>query len=176
VLRVLEQQHRRALAHDEACAARVEWPRRLLRRLLETRCQRARTAEPGDGERLEARLGTACKHHVGRTALDGVQRVGERVHTRGARSGRRRRRALEARADRDLPGGHVDEHLGYEVRRDAAVATRRECGGGVDDVGQAADPGADRHASALQRTPIRRLPAARAERFVCSSERKVYEG
>ena len=95
VLLALEDQHRRALAHHEAVAARVEGARDAVAR------ERAHAPEGGDAQRRQRRLGAAGDDDVGGAALDHPHALADRVRAGRAGRGDAEAGAVDAEADRD---------------------------------------------------------------------------
>src|SRR5436305_1472774 len=67
-----------------------------------------------------ARFGPAADHHIRGFALDQFERIADGVRARRAGRGRRRIRALRARADRHVPRSQVHDSGRNEEGRDAA--------------------------------------------------------
>mmetsp|Transcript_39764 Transcript_39764/g.87296 ORF Transcript_39764/g.87296 Transcript_39764/m.87296 type:complete len:236 (-) Transcript_39764:576-1283(-) len=86
VLLRLEEQHARALAHDEARAVGVERSAGCLRRVVARRAHGAHRVEAGEAERRHRRLAPAREHHVGLAVLDVLERLADGVCPRRARA------------------------------------------------------------------------------------------
>src|SRR5687768_5730661 len=93
MLALLDDQHARAFAHDEAVALRVPRTRRALR-LVVPRRERTHRREAADRERGDHCLAAAGEHHVCFIALNDLVRVADRMRTRRARGRGRGARPL----------------------------------------------------------------------------------
>src|SRR5439155_215628 len=85
----------------EPVAVLVEWPRRLLRRVVAL-AERAGGGEPGDAEQRDGRLRAAGDHHVGVSVLDVPHRLAD-----GMVAGRARRDGRVVHAGRAVPDGDL---------------------------------------------------------------------
>ena len=65
---------------------------------------------------VSIRFGAAGDHRVSRAALDDLERIADGMRRRRAGGTRRQVRALRAKADRDLPGGEIDNRRGNKER------------------------------------------------------------
>ena len=101
VLELLEDQDSRPFGHDEPITAAIERPRRA-RRIVVAGRQRSHRTEPADERFEDARLGSACKHHVGIATANRLRGLADRVAAGRACRGRREIRAERTGADRDL--------------------------------------------------------------------------
>ena len=115
VLELLEDDHTRALADDEAVAVLVEGPAGA-RRLVVARRQRPELAEPADTHRRDRRLAAARDHGVGVASLDDLVGVADGVRRGGACRAGRRVRSLRAEPNRHLARGEIDDGRWNEER------------------------------------------------------------
>ena len=149
VLELLENHDARTLAHDEAIAVPVIGARALLRRIVELGRERLAGDEARDAKAADGRFGAARDHDIGIVERDDAGRIADGVRARRAGRDHRVVRALAAELDRDQARGEIDERARNEERADAARSLLVHQEGGVRDVGEAADAGADEHAGAV---------------------------
>ena len=157
-----------AFRHHEAGPRRVERARRL-RRILVLRDEAAHRAEPGQDQRMDARLGAAGENRVGRTAPN---QLGALAHGMGARcAGGHRRvvRAAKAERDRDLTARGVDEHARDEERRHTVGSALPEDVRLLHDPRQVADRRADDDADTSRIHPV---DPGVAPGFLCRPQRE----
>src|SRR5919204_6365978 len=83
----------------------------------------AHRAEPGEDQRVNARLGAAGEHEIGVAALDQLRALANGVRARGTRRHDRVVRPLDPELDRELTARRVYEHVREEERRHAAGPT-----------------------------------------------------
>ena len=122
---LLEDEHRRALAHHEAVAADVERARGA-RRIVVARRHGADDRERAEAQRLQRRLGAAREHDVGAAVPDGAQAVAHRDRARGAAHAVGRVRPVHAELDRDVAARRAAEDRERERRVHAAQPLVKE--------------------------------------------------
>src|SRR2546428_937769 len=98
---------------------------------------------------MDAGLRAAGEHHVRVVAPDGLERLSDRVPTRGAGRYGREVRAERAEADRNLAGADVRDAHWNEKRAQSIRATGREDEDLVEQGVYAAEPGTEDHARPL---------------------------
>ena len=160
-LELLDDEHARALAHDEAGPRRVEGPRRA-RRVLVLGDEPAHGAEPGQDQRVHAGLGAAGEHGVGVAAAHELGRLADRVGAGRARRDDGVVRPADAERDGELAARRVDEHVRQEVRRHALGAALPQDLALLHDPDEPADRGAEddpdpRRVEAVQARVLDRL-------------------
>lgn len=114
VLQLLQHEHGRALGHHEPAAPAVEGAAARRGVVVESRGQRPRPAEPGEGQGVDAGLRTPGHHHVGIPEGDEARRIPDRM---GAGRARRRHgvvRSLEAVLHGNVARRQVGEDLRHE--------------------------------------------------------------
>ena len=118
----LEDQERRALAHDEAVPAHVERPRRRARRVVVAGRQGPDDVERPEGEWAERDLDAAGDRRVDPSLAQVPERLAERDGTRRARVGRRQDRPADVERDAEVGRGGPAEHGQRQVRGHLADA------------------------------------------------------
>ena len=113
---VLEDEDRRALAHQEAVAVLVERPRRELGPVVEGGAERLQPAERADRELGDRRLGSARDDRVAAARADEIECLTDRVGARGAGGDCRVGRPENAQPHRDVGGAFVRDHQGHGHR------------------------------------------------------------
>ena len=149
VLLAFENQHRRALAHDEAVAALGERTAARLRRVVVVRREGLHLHEAADRELGDGRLGPARDDDVGAARADHVEREAKGVRRGRARRHDDLRRALRAERDGDVARRLVRNQLGNRERRDAVRPAVEEDLVVVARHVQPADAVADQDADAI---------------------------
>ena len=172
-LQLFQHQQASPLADHEAVPVNVPRPGGPCG-VVVARRKRLHVAEARDAHRRDGRLRPAADHRVRIALLDQAERVADRVGA--ARAGRRggRIRPLGVPADRDLPGGEIDDRRRNEEGRDPARTGRQQLGMlALDDV-EPSDPAPD--IDAHPRSRCRRdLQARHAHRELARGQREENE-
>ena len=153
VVHVLEQEHHRSLAHDEAVAPEVERTARLLRFIVAL-AGRLDLAERAHRERRDGRLRPAREHRLGVAALDDLRSLADAVSARSARADDGVVGAAGLAVDGDDAGRHVGDHPALHQRGVALL-----------DLLHSADARADDHADVV-RVHLRRVQTAVGKRLL----------
>ncbi len=116
VLVFFQNDHPRALTHDEPVTVGVVGTARFGWIVCPLRGQRLAGVEPGDPDFADRGLGAARDHHVRRPVLDHPRRVADGMRPR--RTGRDDRMVGPAKpvADAHMPRNKVDQRPGHEER------------------------------------------------------------
>mmetsp|Transcript_31965 Transcript_31965/g.107624 ORF Transcript_31965/g.107624 Transcript_31965/m.107624 type:complete len:294 (+) Transcript_31965:263-1144(+) len=110
VVQRLDDDYARALAHDEASAAGVEWPRGVRGVVVVRGAHGFHRPKPPIHERRHGRLGPAADDHVRVAALHGAHRLADGVRARRARRDDAKVRPAAAELDGHHAGRRVAEH------------------------------------------------------------------
>ena len=118
----LENEHARALAHDEAVAVAAEGLARL-RRLALRGAEGRQPVEAGDAKHVDHGVRAAGEHHVGVAAADDAERLADRLRARRARG----QAVVRGAADAELPREMRKRHVGLllDLARRAHQSKRR---------------------------------------------------
>ena len=118
----LDDQRRRALAHDEAVTRAVERPAGARGGFALPLAHRLDDGERAEGQRTERRLGGPGDDHVGKTVADVAQRLAHGHRAAGATVRVRRAHPAQAKLDGDVRVRRPAEYLQGERLVDAARA------------------------------------------------------
>ena len=166
MLETLENHHPGSVRQNESVAVLVPGAARALRIVIARR-QGARRREARKPGRRGRHFRSARHHAVGVPALDHPRRVPDAVRAGGAGGHDAVGGALDAIADGQVSGDHVDDVGRHEERRDLARPAGEERLESLLDAGKPADSGADAHADAL-RVRLRHLQPRVLDGPVCS--------